>query len=372
MFKFDRIPFYFRAHENQDNGGFPRILPFQLYFDEDLGMFRQKPTPDLRILLDQVYKQGSLAEGSLSRESGKTYRGKFVDYLLSNNSGKLLKVLEVGFGSGIILKELKDRGFGNLTGIEPGDHARVNGLSGVRLIHDYFPSKEINGKFDLVYSLMVLEHIEDPVQYLKELVQVTSDEGKIIIGVPNCETCLQDGDVSVFIHEHFSYFTRASIAKLASKTEFHLEDISIIEGSFIFTLSKKADGTAITKTFENPGVFYERVKNHIDKLRSLLEQYEGFELAIYTPIRAMNALYIIGRTDFRLVDDSTELRSKYLAGLTSPIESFEDMASNPPKYVLIFSRTFGDRIKTKCLSDPRLRNTKILTLDELDKIQSHE
>jgi 2-polyprenyl-3-methyl-5-hydroxy-6-metoxy-1,4-benzoquinol methylase len=160
MLEIKKLPLYFKAHRDNNNGGFTQEFPFDLFYDEKLHMLRQKPSVELNNILHQIYKCGSLVEGSTSSESGKLYIEKLVNYLfkhfdISANSS----ILEVGFGSGALLKELKNKGIHNLYGIEPGDHERVEVLDGIKLIKDYFPSQELKEKFDLIFSFGILEHI---------------------------------------------------------------------------------------------------------------------------------------------------------------------------------------------------------------------
>jgi 2-polyprenyl-3-methyl-5-hydroxy-6-metoxy-1,4-benzoquinol methylase len=367
MFKLNTLPFFFKFFNENNNGGFPKALPFHLFFDNDLRMFRQQPTDEIQKTLDEIYKQGSLVEGSTSSESGLVYRKKINDYLFSNFPfTDASEVLEVGFGSGIMLRELKQRGIINLTGVEPGNHTRVEGLESITLIRDFFPSKLITKKFDLVYSLFVLEHIDNPLDYLNKLISHTNANGKVIFSVPNCEPYIQEGDISIFIHEHFSYFTGEAIHALVDKTNFSVEDISIIEGSFIVTISGTGKNVSAKNRHFEPAEFYSNVDEHIEKLNRLFSKYKDEDVMIYAPVRAMNLLFLINKVNFRLVDDSSEIHGRFLPSLSSSVESFENMLSNPPKCILIFSRTFGDRIKARCLAEDRLKNTRVLSLTDLE------
>lgn len=74
-----------------------------------------------------------------------------LNTLLKNLKDKKLKILEVGTGSGFILKELKEKGFCNLTGLDINRKAvqicNKNGL-------DVFESdlfSNISEKFDVIY-----------------------------------------------------------------------------------------------------------------------------------------------------------------------------------------------------------------------------
>ena len=86
---------------------------------------------------------------------------------------------------------------------------------------------------------------------------------------------------------------------------------------------------------------------------------------IYCPIRAINTLYSLGIQKLRLTDDNEDIHGMYLPWLTKLIENFSDLKRNPPKKLLIYSRTFGDKLKQKCLSAPELKNIEIKTISEL-------
>jgi 2-polyprenyl-3-methyl-5-hydroxy-6-metoxy-1,4-benzoquinol methylase len=360
------IPFFFQSHPKSDNGGFPETLPFHLFFDNELKMFRQKPTARLRKTLDQVYRNGSLAEGSISSGFGVVYIDKIINYLFKNFSFiETDRILEVGFGSGVLLRELNQKGVKNLTGIEPGNHHRVEGLSEVKLVSDFFPSKFISEQYNLIYSMLVLEHIEDPLQFINNLIEQVTNNGKIIFGVPNCEPYLKKGDISIFIHEHFSYFTIESSIMLIKKKVFQIEDISIIEGAFLVTISRKASGYKYRYDLIPENLFVSKIHNYINNIISLLKNYDQRKVAIYAPIRALNFLYLAGKTNVRLVDDNFELKGRFLPSLSSSVESFEDLVLTPPEIIIIFSTTFGERIKEKCKSDSRLQDTLVLTLNEI-------
>lgn len=367
----NHLPFFYQTNNNINNGGFPQTLPFQYYFDEELKMFRQKPTEELNTILNKVYNIGSLADGSISSESGSVYIIKVINYLFENfNFENNPEVLEVGFGSGVILKELKNKGVKRLTGIEPGNHKYIDGLENINLIHDYFPSKQITKKFDLIYTLLVLEHIEEPLSYIQNLINQLTENGKIIFAVPNCEPYLKEGDISIFIHEHFSYFTKESIINLISKTEFFIEDISIIEGAFVVTISKNKINIEFSKAETiNSTILNNKINNHIGKLNRLFNNYKEEQIAVYAPIRAINSLYLTQKTKIRWVDDNKDLRNKYLPAFTSSIENYDDILKNPPKLLLIFSRTFGEKIKQKCMLEMKLKDTEILTLNDLDNFE---
>jgi len=362
------FPLYFKVHDRRGNGGYPESFPFHLYFDEDLNMYRQSSGPALNDILKSVYETGTLVDGSLSNESGKIYLDKMVAYIAeaaTDLSGK--KVLEIGCGSGLLLKHLKELG-ADVLGVEPGAHKPLKDIGDIRIIRDFFPTKQIDGDFDIIIHHGVLEHIEDPISFLSIQKKYLRREGRMIISVPNCEPFLATGDLSIFIHEHFNYFTRQSLDRVIGHAGFTVLDLQVFEGFIFAVVGHKGFGPnklISSVPFDNEK-FEDQVSSFTQKVKAELAGYNSEETAIYVPFRAMNALFVAGIFDTRLVDDNSEVTGSYIPCFEMPIEDFSSLRQRPPKCILIYSRTFGDRIKQKCLAEPAFQFTKILTLDELD------
>lgn len=362
-----RLPFYFRVHNEAGNGEYPEAMPFNIYFDDVLKMYRQRTGTELNKMLKEVYESGSLVEGSLSNESGKIYLDKLVGYIEGTGSVANRKILEIGCGSGPLLKELKKKN-AIVLGVEPGAHVPSENMGDIRIIRDFFPSKHINDRFDIIVHYGVMEHIEDPVNFLMQQKQHLLKDGRIVISVPNCEPFLETGDISIFIHEHFNYFTRESVKNVITAAGLYLQDISLFEGIIIATASENGDheingtesGSFTKEKFESLIISLNQ------KVKELFAKYDEKDVAVYVPFRGMNALYLAGKLNCRLIDDNPEVKGKYMPCFTRPVENFENIKMNPPRCILIYSRTFGERIKEKCSKEKSLRTTEILMLNELD------
>jgi SAM-dependent methyltransferase len=365
------LPFYHGSSTNDSNGGYPLSLPFEVYYDNDLRMFRLLETEQLNNILNQVYLDGSLVDGSISNESGNIYVKQLTGYLIDNLAfNKDASILEIGFGKGIILKELKSRGFKNLKGIEPGNHALLEGMEDIEIINGFFPNKLINTKLDLIYHFAVWEHIQNPIKFISNQLKHLSANGRIVFGVPNCEPYIMDGDVSIFLHEHFNYFTTQSIFSVVKKAGGKLIDIKIIEGMLVGSIiQSNTTGKEISNDLFltlNEDEFWEKVKFSLDKLNKFFNQFiNESDVAIYAPGRALNSLFLLGIKNVRLVDDNSEMRGRYLPTLQNQIESFEDICNNPPKSVLVFSKTFGEKIKLRCENETRLLTTKVISFHDI-------
>lgn len=109
-------------------------------------------------------------------------------FLLPNLPGK--KVLDFGCGAGGFLLKVRDHA-DRVLGIELElrlqDHFQETGLSVFTSLEDCLSSGE---KFDLITAFHVIEHLPDPREILVKLKNMLSDEGELVIEVPNPDDAL--------------------------------------------------------------------------------------------------------------------------------------------------------------------------------------
>lgn len=138
------------------------------------------------------------------------------------NLNSIKSVLELGCSSGFFLKRLKDH-YPILTvaGIEPGEDYLAYALS--QNIEAYEKIEHLNQrKFDCLISYFVLEHIENPVEWINNLAKYVNPNGYIISIVPNLNEALvktyKDNNYDQFVWQapHLSYFSSHALKKLFS------------------------------------------------------------------------------------------------------------------------------------------------------------
>ena len=105
-------------------------------------------------------------------------------------------VLDVGCGQGDFLLTLRRNGF-ECVGVEFDQDAvlvaREKGLNvyhaDIRTISDY--QEKLGGGFPFITLSHVLEHMTDPIKTLKEISSLLSDDGRLIIVVPNARSAMR-------------------------------------------------------------------------------------------------------------------------------------------------------------------------------------
>jgi 2-polyprenyl-3-methyl-5-hydroxy-6-metoxy-1,4-benzoquinol methylase len=126
---------------------------------------------------------------------------------------KDFSLLEIGCASGYFLFEVKDK-VKNVTGVELTKeyaiYARSKGLD-VKNSLDEVP----DNSYDLIFMFHVLEHIDDPINFLKEIKNKLKHNGRLIIEVPNVDDIL----VSVYkIKGHLDFYWEIAHNYYFSKT----------------------------------------------------------------------------------------------------------------------------------------------------------
>lgn len=361
--KIEKLPFYFQSNIDNNNAGYPIDFPFHLYYDTELKMYRQKDTPELSSLLEKVYIKGSLVDGSLSSNTGANYIEEILKIIATYYNSSIEAVLEIGGGTGDLLQKI-DAKFKTI--VEPGEHINSNYDLGtnIEIIKDFFPTKKLSTLFDLIIHFAVLEHIADPIKFLSEQKKILKKHGRIIFGVPNEEPYIDSGDIGMLIHEHYNYFTTESLFKTVEKAGLFIEKYFHIEGMIILIITTKPQTLLEYPVFDSD-LFLVKMIEMQRKMELFLNKYENKNIALYAPSRAINTLFFANGKNVRLVDDNPEVHNKYLPFLNNSIENFADIVNEPPSVILIFSRTFGNRIKEKCQKQKELQDIGVFTLNDL-------
>jgi 2-polyprenyl-3-methyl-5-hydroxy-6-metoxy-1,4-benzoquinol methylase len=96
-------------------------------------------------------------------------------------------VLDIGSNNGDLFQFYKDKGINiNGIGVDPNIQEDKD-VDGYSLVKDYFPSAKINGKFNVITALAVMEHIpEDNIpSFIQSFKNSLLEDGRVIITVPH-------------------------------------------------------------------------------------------------------------------------------------------------------------------------------------------
>lgn len=376
------LPFIYRPLETPHNGaGIPDALPLTLTVAAGTGLVRQLPEPSVAAALQRAYAAGSEIPGLMAEQGiGKEYADDFLALLgdamgASRYDGK--RVLEIGCGTGYLLSRLQQLG-ADVIGIEPGPQGQTGPAKhGVSVVRGWFPSDEVKGPYDLVVLYLVLEHVPEPAVLLEAVRSRVAPGGSVALVVPDAEPFLAEGDASILFHEHYSYFSAATLAATLRATGAGTIQIRQSSLSRLLCAVFRFDAGAANPAAPDQSLagslalahhFRKTVARTTARLAAYLAEAHahGEQIAIYVPGRFVNyiALGDLDFDDLRFFDDSPALHGRYFPGVRIAVESLEDLVVRPCPRVLVMSTSFGARIKARLL--PLLpAATRLTTLAEL-------
>lgn len=361
-----RLPFYWRVNDSPlARNIVPDFLPLELVYDTTLGLFQQKRNKRVLDYLGMIYQKepniGHNQEASNWKHSYGNDLYDFIARVILPRLHKPKRILEIGAGGCMILEKFKNKGY-DVIGIDPSPFSRIEGRKkGMRVVQDFYPSKKLSGTFDLIYHSNVLEHINDPVRFLRSQYDQLKDGGYVAIAVPDCTAPLRHGDVSILYHQHLTFFEEDSLARMVERAGFVNAKVRVAGyGGNLYCMGEKKkdkkcrrlllgkfDTSPIAKFVRK----HQRLKNDISRYIMNIVKERERSLGIYAPLRALPYLAMMNLyKGFRFFDDTSYWHRKFFDGVPILFENFNDLKQNPVTDMLVMSPTFEDIIVQKIQS----------------------
>jgi carbamoyl-phosphate synthase large subunit len=378
------LPFIYRPLETPSNGaGLPDVVPLTLTVNPGTGLLHQVPEPEVARALERAYAVGSEIPGLMEAQGiGRDYADDFLGMLFEGAQpfpveGR--RILEIGCGTGYLLSRLQELG-ATVLGVEPGPHGALGpARHGVPVVRAYFPTPEVEGRYDLVILYLMLEHVPDPETLLQQVRSHLAPGGRVAVVVPDAGPFLDEGDASILFHEHYSYFTAttlpATVRALGARSlRIRRSTLSrLLFCEFSFEGDDEAgvlSPRGLMESLAQAHRFRTTVEHTVRRISAYLSaaRAQGDSVGIYVPGRFVNYVTLGGLplNGVRFFDDSPALHGRYFPGIPVPVESREALLAEPTSHLLVMSASFGERIVAQIA--PRLpARTRVTTLGALLK-----
>ena len=241
-----------------------------------------------------LYKNDSDYIGDLEKSKNYKYLIQW-NHLKAGNYLKKLKnvktILDIGTFNGFFVKFLREKGF-NAFGTDFNDNAIKNGLKNYQL--DGYLSSNLDDfklkNYNCVTAFEVIEHLEDPNQFLQKINKLLCDDGILIISCPNSEM-LWRNHVDYPPH-HLSRFSPKSLNKILINNGFevlsHFKQMSLIDliRNFIGSFLRDSNKSESLKGGSHKKLFF------IDPIRNFLNLFRELTYFIAKPFDSI--LYFLG------------------------------------------------------------------------------
>jgi SAM-dependent methyltransferase len=157
-------------------------------------------------------------------EGTQIHSAVFRDYLadlavawLSTCDERVESILEVGCGQGEFLEALAAVTSADLTGYDPA--WRGSGGDRAEIVAAVLPDAPAQ-RAGVVLNRMTLEHIADPLPFVRRMAEWLAPGGTLITQVPDAARMIEKQLVGDLVHEHVNYFTGASLTALLRRAGF--------------------------------------------------------------------------------------------------------------------------------------------------------
>ena len=305
-------------------------------------------------------------------ETIAAHNERYADAVISRLSlGPKDMVAEVASNDGSLLACFKSRGV-RVLGIEPArniaEMARNRGIDTVGQFFDARAGAQIattHGRARAIVGNNVFAHVDDPVGFLKGCADLLTDDGLVFIECPYALDMLQGGEYDTIYHEHLSYFSITSLARVAEGAGLSVasvERVPVHGGSIRIAFQKggghaaqpmnmmrmeRAEGLTSLDKWQAFGLNAER--NRSDLLRLLNDfRGQGRSVAAYgAPAKGNTLLNYCGIGVDMLpwtVDRNPLKVGLYTPGMHIPVLPVEAVREVRPDYLLVLPWNFAEEI----------------------------
>jgi len=280
-------------------------------------------------------------------------------------------VFEIGCNDGLFMEKLRERGAKVLVGVEPNPvSGKIARERGIKVYPDMISPALCRdavshaGKFDLVVSRQVLEHIVDFENFFTCVKLVLREDGLLFIDVPDFAPGSSVGDLSVLWEEHVSYFTEATLLALLARHGF--EAVSVKKYDFSggsLAIAARLAEEKMKAPIALAGVgerFGKRAREYGARLRPALAKAreDGMQVAIYgAGCRACtftNAHELADLIELS-IDDQKERQGMFLPGTRIPIRSPEDLHAKSAPLVCLLAVNHENEAKVSARLQENLK-----------------
>lgn len=282
----------------------------------------------------------------------QSYADALVKQLVERYGLRKKRVMEVGCGQGDFLKSLCAAGDNTGFGFDP---SYGGGNEDPRVTIRPVSFAEIEGQHDadFVCCRHVLEHIDQPREFLKALVTKLQPGTRVFFEVPNVLFTLRDGGIWDIIYEHCGYFSPSSLRRAFQLAGLDVKEVEeTFNGQFLVIHADVAESPSkldpVDPDLEKLATeFAESYRSKVAHWREVLDQADSNNervVAWGAGSKGNTFLNLVGPNVAAIVDINPKKRGKFVAGTGQPIVAPEQLERSRPSVVVIMNPAYQREI----------------------------
>lgn len=331
--------------------------------------------------IEYFYNSNNYMTSSTGAYSGRFTNDIFLEFIKKNiNIKKKYNVLEIGANDLYLLEKFYNNINSALT-IDPCviPNKKLKKINCIKNFLENVDPKKIDFKPDIVICGHTLEHIADPLVFMKNLKKFTNKKTKFFFQFPSCESLIDRRAFDQVHHQHFNFFSVVSFNALLGKVKFVLNKFEICEHHYgsLMTYFKNDNVLSNYKKFRAPlGISsykllnsYKEYKVYMQNLIKIIQNYKkrGFKLygvgaGLMLPLVNYHLNGILNSCD-KLLDDDKRKINKFFPNINVPIKSLKN--ADLRKSLAIVCSTASSITTRKLIEVCKTKNANIILIPSL-------
>lgn len=333
----------------------------ELSFCPETGFLTNQSFADDRVQYNEQYE----ATQGFS-DTFTTFHRRLAEDLISRYDLRNKTVLEIGCGKGEFLTLLCALGNNEGIGFDPAYRPERNSQSAaeqVNFVQDFYSEKYAHVDTDFVCCKMTLEHIPDVANFVGTVRRAIPAERDTVVffQVPETRRVLREVAFWDIYHEHCSYFSAGSLARLFRAQGFDVESLwTAYDDQYLMIEARAGTGSPDTpltneesprEMAENVAQFASSVSARIEEWRQLLRECHRQRSRVVLWGGGSKAVAFLSTLGVKeevnaVIDINPNKQGTYLPGTGHEISSPEVLAADPPDVVIIMNPIYHEEIRS--------------------------
>ena len=258
-----------------------------------------------------------------------------------------IKILEIGSHKGAMVKLINDKITKNVVGIEHSEESvRFAKKNNINIIQGYVGEENkinLTQKFNLALCYNFLEHMPYPRKFLAELKIYLEENALVYMTVPSLNFIEKTSCIHEFIADHLSYFSKESLFKLFSSSNFEVLECNYIHND---------NDLEILAKYHNPpkvSLNLNEYNSLITKFNQILDLSSAISDSVIIWGAGHRSLTFISQANYHLIDfivDSAKFKQNKYTPVTRKLILSPEMLKDKHNSTLIINLPgiYGDEV----------------------------